>query len=122
MTAMLKLLLADRFRLQLRLETQISRVYDLVVDKGGSKLKALADGGKPRCTRDTVPCGITDPAGLAHSLKYIVGRPVMDRTGINGRYEILLDFDTFAYRGGTPPAGYNKPSLEKVPEDWDFDW
>jgi uncharacterized protein (TIGR03435 family) len=38
----------------------------------------------------------------------------MDKTGIEGRYDVLLDFDTYAYIGGTPPADYDKPSLEKA--------
>ena len=118
MTAMLQTLLADRFKLRVRLETKEFPVYDLVVNKGGPKLKPLAKGEGFHCTRDnTFACGITSPAGLAGSLRGIVGRPVMDKTGIEGRYEVLLDFDTYAYMGGTPPADYNKPSLEKALEE-----
>jgi uncharacterized protein (TIGR03435 family) len=116
MTAMLKSLLADRFKLQVRQERKEFDVYDLVVDKGGPKLKPLAKGETfPRCTRDnTVICGITNPAQLARWLTSVVKRPVMDKTGIEGRYAILLDFDTYAYMGGTPPEDYNKPSLAQA--------
>jgi uncharacterized protein (TIGR03435 family) len=118
MTAMLKSLLADRFKLQVRVEMRDFDVYDLVVDKSGAKLKPLAQGEDFHCTRDnTFQCGITNPAQLARSLKYILGRPVMDKTGIDGRYDVLLDFDTYEYSGGTPPQDYNKPSLEKALEE-----
>jgi uncharacterized protein (TIGR03435 family) len=36
----------------------------------------------------------------------------MDKTGIEGRYDVLLDFDTYSAMGRTPPADYDKPSLE----------
>ena len=57
---------------------------------------------------------MTSPAHLAKVLRRIVGRPVLDKTGIEGRYDVLLDFDTYVYSGGTPPDDYNKPSLEKA--------
>ncbi len=118
MTAMLQTLLMDRFKLKVRQETREFPVYNLVVDKGGSKLKPLAKGEDFHCTRDnTFVCGITNPAQLAGSLKSIVGRPVIDKTGIEGRYDVLLDFDTYSAMGRTPPADYDKPSLEKALEE-----
>ena len=47
MTVMLRTLLADRFKLQVRQETREFQVYELVVNKGGPKLKALAKGENP---------------------------------------------------------------------------
>jgi uncharacterized protein (TIGR03435 family) len=117
MTVMLQSLLADRFKLRVRQEMREFPVYDLMVNKGGPKLKPLAKG-EDHCTGDnSVRCGLTSPAQLARFLTEIVGRPVMDKTGIEGRYDVLVDFDTYAYMGGTPPAGYDKPSLESVLEE-----
>jgi uncharacterized protein (TIGR03435 family) len=57
---------------------------------------------------------------LATWLKYIVGRPVLDKTEVDGRFELLLDFDLYSIRaqrsrssirGQTPPQDYNKPSV-----------
>ena len=48
---------------------------------------------------------------LATWLRAIVGRPVLDKTGVAGRFELLLDFDTYSIRGQAPPADYNKPSV-----------
>jgi uncharacterized protein (TIGR03435 family) len=82
MAAVLKSLLADRFKLQVRQETKEFDVYNLVVAKGGPKLKSLAKDEDQHCTRDnTFVCGITNPEQLARSLKYRVGRPVMDKRG-----------------------------------------
>jgi uncharacterized protein (TIGR03435 family) len=56
-------------------------------------------------------CGITTIAQLAKSLQYSVDRPVLDKTGVGGKFDILLDFDTYSVRGQTPPPNYDKPSL-----------
>ena len=118
MTAMLQTLLTDRFKLRVRQETRDLTVYDLVVDKGGSKLKPLAKGEPQPCVRgrDFV-CGMTSPEQLALSLRYFAGRPVIDKTGLEGRYDVQLDFDMYSARGQTPPADYDKPSLEQALED-----
>ena len=118
MGAMLQTLLGDRFKLRVRQETREFPVYDLVLDKGGPRFKPLAKGEGLHCTRDnTFLCGITSPADLARALQSVVGRPVMDKMGIEGRYELLLNFDIYAYSGGTPPVDYNQPPLEKALEE-----
>jgi uncharacterized protein (TIGR03435 family) len=113
MTMMLRSLLADRFKLQLRQEAKRDfPVYGLVVDKNGPKLRPLKDGEVSRCGRDnSFMCGITTTAQLAKSLQYTVDRPVLDKTGLDGKFDVLLDFDTYSSRGQTPPPDYDKPSL-----------
>jgi len=112
MNMMLQSLLADRFKLKLRRETKDFDVYALVVDKSGPKLRPLKDGEASGCGRDnSFMCGITTVAQLAKMLQYTVGRPVLDKTGLDGRFDVLLDFDTYSSRGQTPPPDYDKPSL-----------
>lgn len=109
---MVQSLLADRFKLQFHREMKDFDSYDLVVDKNGPKLTPLAPGEKSKCGRDNSQiCGITGPSQLAAWLVYIVGRPVFDKTGISGTYDVLLDFDTYSASGRTPPEGYDKPAL-----------
>jgi len=36
---------------------------------------------------------------------------VFDKTGLEGKFDILLLFDVYSIRGQTPPAGYDQPSL-----------
>jgi uncharacterized protein (TIGR03435 family) len=118
MRAMLQTLLADRFKLRVRQETKAFDAYNLIVNKGGPKLKPLAKGEDQHCTvNNSFVCGITDMGTLARSLKDMVGRPVIDKTGIEGRYNVLLDFDTYSAEGRTPPEGYDKPSLQHALED-----
>jgi uncharacterized protein (TIGR03435 family) len=112
MSLMLQSLLADRFKLQLRQDTVEIPVFALVTDKA-FKLRPLKEGEPSKCGRDnSFACGIRTTADLANSLKYIVGRPVLDRTNVEGRFDLLLDFDTYAIMNRTPPADWNKPSLE----------
>jgi uncharacterized protein (TIGR03435 family) len=112
MTLMLKSLLDDRFKLRLHEERRDLPVYDLVVEKSGHKLRALKDGEPPPCRPiPSAICGLTTTTDLATWLKYIVGRPVLDKTGVTGRFELLLDFDINSIRGQAPPPDSNKPSV-----------
>lgn len=112
MIPMLQSLLADRFRLKLRKEERDFPALALVADKNGPKLSPLQEGAPSKCGRDnSYVCGIRTPADLARNLKYFVGKPVFDETGITGRYDILLDFDTDTALGRAPTAGLEKPSL-----------
>ena len=115
MTLMLRSLLADRFRLQFRQEVKEIPVFALMVDKNGPKLRPLKEGEASRCGRDnSFMCGIRTTAQLAKSLQYAEGRPVLDKSGLDGNFDVLLDFDTYSIRGQTPPPDYDKPSLVRA--------
>jgi bla regulator protein blaR1 len=115
---MLQSLLAERFKLQLRKETKDFSVYDLVVDKDGPKLTPLKEGEASKCGKNNAfACGYTNPGQLLGALKPFTGRPIFDKTGISGRFDILLDFDVYSERGKTPPEGYDKPSLKDALHD-----
>jgi len=79
---MLQNLLAARFKLKLRRESKQLPVYNLVVAKNGPKLK--------RVTEETPPApGMRRGSmeQLAALLSLMVGRPVIDKTGLAGIYE-----------------------------------
>lgn len=115
MTLMLQALLADRFKLRLRQGAKELSVYELRIDRNRPKLRPLQDGEASQCGRDnSFACGIRTPAQLAKSLQYLVNRPVIDKTGIDGRFDILLDFDVYSSRGQTLPPGFDKPSVFKA--------
>jgi len=110
--AMLQTLLADRFKLKFHRESKDFATYDLVVDKNGPKLIPLKEGEASKCTRENSEfCGMTSVSALTSWLTGVVGRPVFDKTGISGRYDVLLTFDVYAVQGKTPPEGYGKPLL-----------
>ncbi len=105
---MLRSLLADRFKLVVHNETKELPIYELVIAKGGSKLQEAKPGdSNPNGTKgpDAVaragmivmnmrPGQLKDPAmQLAALISWLsgqLGRPVVDKTGLTGKYDINL--------------------------------
>jgi uncharacterized protein (TIGR03435 family) len=94
---MVQSLFAERFKLKTHREQRESRVYLLTVVKTRLRLREggevrlnggtqVGNGGKPQW-----PDGLTMPE-LARILSGYADRPVIDRTGLQGRYGIKLDF------------------------------
>jgi len=91
---MVRALLAERFKLVTHIETRELPIYALVVAKGGPKLGAIQTGGTTVNTgraRLEVQ-GSNSVALLAEELAKIVGRVVVDKTGIEGRYNLKLSW------------------------------
>lgn len=113
---MLQLLLADRFQLKVHREQKEMPVYMLVVGKNGPKFHASAPDADPQAHfgfsganneygMATMPK--TTMKGLADSLSPVQGRPVLDKTGLTGTWDIKL-FNTPEYkmsRGPEPNPG-----------------
>jgi uncharacterized protein (TIGR03435 family) len=101
--AMARALLAERFHLSLHRESKEMPVLALVVAKGGSKLRAATGsgpevrGGRGRFEARNVTMGMF-AAQLAGRM---LDRPVLDRTGIAGEFDITLEwaFDQGADNG-----------------------
>lgn len=89
---MLQLLLADRFKLAVHLETRELPVYALVVAKGGPKLPVSKENGNNESVTNghMILSSANSVALLAEKLSLKLGRDVLDQTGINGRYKINL--------------------------------
>jgi uncharacterized protein (TIGR03435 family) len=106
---MLQSLLADRFRLGVHYESKVQPIYELVLAKGGFKLKPLpADqkpGGMSGRPGEMILHG-KSIADLAHwlSISNPAGRTVVDKTGVTGNYDIDLKW-TPDDQQGTPDAG-----------------
>jgi uncharacterized protein (TIGR03435 family) len=97
---MLQALLADRFKLAFHREQRPAGVYALVVAKDGPKL-TKADPSK--CSNTTSGCGFnaspTQIVGtsvsmgqLAFRLSRSLGRFVTDDTGLDGRYDLKVEW------------------------------
>jgi uncharacterized protein (TIGR03435 family) len=158
--AMLKTLLADRFKLRVHTETREVPVYGLVLarDDGklGAKLKpsfdncpdfkvqqqqqleALAKGGLGALAAmrpnpgETKPCAIVPmPAApgsiglkatgqalstLALVLTQLVGRPVIDKTGLTALYDFELTVDMQTLARLYADLGVNMPLPQGLPE------
>jgi uncharacterized protein (TIGR03435 family) len=102
---MLRSLLIERFGLVVHREAKEEPVFQLIVAKGGSKLKATeVREGEPQGLR----LGIGRLTGMAASMPMLasnlsrqLGRPVLDKTGLNGFYDFILDY---TLDPGTPPV------------------
>jgi uncharacterized protein (TIGR03435 family) len=100
---MLRSLLADRFNLKVQYEIKTLPIYELVVAKGGSKLKEshaseTNTNGIGRLTAQAMPM-----ADLALILTIQVNRIVVDKTGLTGQYDFALRWTPDP--GGEPPDG-----------------
>jgi uncharacterized protein (TIGR03435 family) len=102
-------MLADRFQLKFHRETKQLAVYSLVVAKGGPKLKERDDAlrsqacgghaeGAMTCVGRGAPgmrredfVGIS-PEALASRLGRILGRSVIDNTGLKNTYDFSLEW------------------------------
>ncbi len=119
--AMLKTLLADRFKLKTHVENREYPVYVLIAGKNGPKLKAAT----PDLDRSTnSPAVKTSSSGndvvhmefskttmsaLAEVLERFTDRPVIDETGLTGDYQAELDISQQELRmrqGWVPPPGW----------------
>jgi uncharacterized protein (TIGR03435 family) len=88
-----KALLADRFRLAIRTEEKESSIYVLSVAKGGHRMTPDAQGsGGVRYTGDAIESAGAPVSFLAVSLTQMLGRPVLDETGLDGRFKYRLEF------------------------------
>jgi bla regulator protein blaR1 len=88
-------LLAGRFKLNVHRETRQGPVYELVVGKGGPKLKEAAKAGLftsqgLQLGRGQVTGRAARVSQLANRLSQEVGRPVFDRTGLAATYDFSL--------------------------------
>jgi bla regulator protein blaR1 len=103
---MMRSVLVDRFSFASHREIRELPVYELVVAKGGPKLKEAAPGdtyagglkddqgqsspGMMRVGRGTVDCQAIPITSLMEILTQLSGRTVVDKTGLTGKYDIKL--------------------------------
>ncbi len=99
-------LLVDRFQLSVKLETKEMPVYVMVAAKGGPKLQPAKDSSNDRhgtrSRRGTLTGTSSDLENLANALGYQFDRPVLDKTGIKGRFDYQLDWTPDPPPGATP--------------------
>jgi uncharacterized protein (TIGR03435 family) len=103
--AMMQAMLADRFGLQAHWESPVQPVFELVVGKDGPKLKRTdliaAVKGPDGKTIGMVEVHETghmaframSMGALARILTSQLGRPVIDKTGVEGIFDIDMDSD-----------------------------
>lgn len=90
---MVQALLADRFQLKTHNETRELPLYALVVAKGGPKFQPSKIDGTTIDTHPTrlhIAGGDDTVAILARELAETLGRIVLNKTGLTGRYDLNL--------------------------------
>jgi len=120
--AMLQSLLAERFSLTLHRGTRQIPIYELVVAKGGIKMKDAEtdptppqlgkdDVGKPLSTirwlKDTTivqAYSMKSLAGILSMPAAFVGRPVVDKTGLTGAYNFTLNWSIYSAHAAANPS------------------
>jgi uncharacterized protein (TIGR03435 family) len=119
---MLRGLLAERFQLTFHREPKVFSIYELQVAKGGAKLKESAPGsadppsvgpGVVYPQRVVLPARNATMGEFASLLqRAILDRPVVDKTGLSGRYDFDLEWapDETQFGGGVPAASSDAPS------------
>jgi bla regulator protein BlaR1 len=117
---MLQALLENRFQLKIHRDSREAPVYEMTVARGGPKLQPAAEGGcisypaktlVPRPTgQKLMPCGFffgkkKDAPGIftvntrgmsltafADNLSLLMDRPVIDKTGLTGMFDLYAEF------------------------------
>jgi len=94
---MLQALLAQRFQLRTRRDVREMPAYELVEARGGLKVHETerapseADGGF-RTAKGRFTCWRAGLDTLAFALSDVLGRRVLDRTGIQGKFDLTLEW------------------------------
>jgi uncharacterized protein (TIGR03435 family) len=113
---MLQTLLADRFRLQIHHVQKDMPVYNLLVNKGGSKLKESTSGTKSVLRVSSlgnvgvriVATHTTVQQLIDRQLGNYTDRPIFDKTGLTPAYDFTLEFAVEKAPPGLE-AGPNEP-------------
>jgi uncharacterized protein (TIGR03435 family) len=114
MMQMLQILLADRFKLRVHTEQREESIYHLVVAKGGLRIQKRTNENCVRADQThpgdapSNPCGNNwlrsngnhfhwtvvqnDMQHMVGALTAAAGRPVLDKTGITGTFNLDLEF------------------------------
>ena len=133
---MLQALLEERFKLKTHWEAKEGDTYDLVVAKGGPKLgaegsmrlsaeelKMFADHPAPALHQIMIE---QKPAWVAHGcsteqwaklLTSLMRRPVIDRTGLTGKYDFVFKYKGRSYQERSADDVDPTPPLDQALQD-----
>ena len=124
--AMLQQLLENRFHLKVHRQTEVLPLYEMVVAKGGPKITPVepvgpdpdADKNKKVKGMDRGNMSVSDKQLITHeasldrlalSLSSKLGRTVVDKTGLTGKYDLSLTWSPDD--GSTAESDSSAPSL-----------
>ncbi|HEY2013824.1 MAG TPA: TIGR03435 family protein [Bryobacteraceae bacterium] len=118
---MMQALLAERFKVQTHQEAREIPAVVLTRAKEGPKLKEAGPESGDGQGGAQVGMSATESGGerlevkggtmstLVNTLTGLLGRPVVDQTGLTGRYDFILEFSRSETAGPNATGGYNEP-------------
>lgn len=114
---MLRNMLADRFGLKVHEEEKEGSVYHLVAAKGGPKMQENKDSGPGnrmfRMGRGEINANGIPMTEFARTLSQMLGRTVINKTGLEGNYDVALQWTPEPGQGAmfgiAPPPGSAPP-------------
>jgi uncharacterized protein (TIGR03435 family) len=135
--AMVRALLADRFKLKMHTEPREQSVFGLILARRDGRLGEHLKAVTPDCSAPTAPrttpidlsapnqCGVlmggpgrmnfrgVTMEVIAAQLSSRVGRSVVDRTGLEGRYDLDVEFSPQPLRADSAdPASADRPASD----------
>jgi len=97
MRKMMQKLLAERFKLEFHRQTKEVNAMVLTVAKGGHKLKEVGQEGSPSFS--TGKLNLTGKGATITQLISFLSReirlPIVDQTGLTGRYDYFMDINAY---------------------------
>jgi uncharacterized protein (TIGR03435 family) len=111
---MMQTLLAERFKLEFHRQTKEIPALILTVAKGGHKLKEVEAEGSP--SFKTGKLNLTGSGATIYQLIDFLSRelrhPIVDETGLTGRYDYFMDINAYITpemrnSGGPPPEAHS---------------
>ena len=121
---LLQRLLADRFQLRQHWETREAAVYELAVSKPENSRRPDPATARPMRLRG----GLRNTPGhtkgykltggdVAGSLTFFLGRLVVDKTGLSGRYDVELEWMPDSVQMQSSPVESSAPSIFTAVQD-----
>ena len=112
---LLQSLLKERFLLAVHRETKEMPTYDMVAAKGGVKIRAYDPEHPPATPKSTGWAAALGGNGtmpeIADTLARVVGRPVIDRTGMEGTFFYYLNYAPLTPQPADDEADLGPPDI-----------
>jgi uncharacterized protein (TIGR03435 family) len=114
----LRALLAERFQLTTHRETKELPVYALVAAKSGPKFPESKEGSNQHMQSNLgrITAEGSSMRMLTTALSNVLGRPVVDRTGLMGKYDFKMEWTPDVGQIGKGGAPGESPDASSLPD------
>lgn len=114
---MMRTLLADRFGVKVHSEKKEMQIYLVTLAKGGPKFQESTTEGPPVFTRGrggSLSAQRVSMKDVAQQLSEPLNRPVVDATGLKGRYDINIDISSYMAAAGGGGKGEGEMDVMSI--------